>query len=294
MARQPTKDAPAGTEAEEQSSVPVCGIAMPISGDGSYSDEHWRRVQRILVKAVERAEMTPRLIWENPEVDVIVSRILQNIYECDVLVCDVSGLNPNVMLELGLRLSTKRPTIVVTDGAMKPPFDISVYQYHAYQRDLEYNSLDVFINNLAGKIKQVYSAFQDGKYKSFVENFTFEVVEPSEVTIPAEEAMRERLDGLSSQLKRLETRLLQVPTPVIRQAPPIYQDIDISLGGAQLDELVDEIKNRKYVQSVTSKPRKPYGQTLTIGTSSRLSENEHDQLFKWIKLTIDRIDEIPF
>lgn len=76
----------------------VCGIVMPIAAMGDlYPEEHWRRVRKILQRAVEKADMHHQLVWENPEVDVIQSAILQNIYENDVVICDVSGLNPNVM-----------------------------------------------------------------------------------------------------------------------------------------------------------------------------------------------------
>lgn len=183
---------------------PICGIMMPISGNKDYSKEHWNRIKKVISTAIIRAAMEPLLVWEKPEVDIIHSRILQNIYESDVVIADVSDLNPNVMLELGLRLSTKRPTIVITDGEEKPPFDLAAFQYHIYPKNLEYNAIESFINEISGKLNSVYSSYRDDKYKSFVESFTFEVVEPSEVTIPAEEALRDRLDDISDMLRKLE------------------------------------------------------------------------------------------
>ena len=85
-------------------------LILPIASMGEDDpEEHWRRVRKILQRAIDRAGMRAQLVWENPEVDVIQSAILQNLYENDVVVCDVTNLNPNVMLEAGLRLSTKRP-----------------------------------------------------------------------------------------------------------------------------------------------------------------------------------------
>jgi len=183
----------------------VCGIIMPISPiDPEYTAEHWRRVQRILERAVNRSGLRPQLVWENPEVDVIQSRILQNLYENDVVICDVSGLNPNVMLELGMRLSTKRPTIIVGDKERKPPFDINIIDHTFYQKDLEFNAIDAFIDKLSKRIIDVYKAHIDNKYKSFVENFQFETVTPATVQVSADEVLAETVAKLSIAIGRVE------------------------------------------------------------------------------------------
>lgn len=182
-----------------------CGIVMPIASMGEdYPEEHWRRVRKILQKAIERAGMRAQLVWENSEVDVIQTAILQNLYENDVIICDVSGLNPNVMLEVGLRLSTKKPTIIVTDRKVKPPFDISTIGYIEYSYDLEYNAIEDFIEKLQAKIESVSKAYGAGSYKSFVEQFTFETVIPSTVNVSAEEFIKEQIGLLASSIRRIE------------------------------------------------------------------------------------------
>lgn len=199
----------------------TCGIVMPIAAMGDdYPEEHWRRVRKIFQRAVERAEMRPQLVWENPEVDVIQSAILQNLYENDVVICDVSGLNPNVMLEAGLRLSTKKPTIIVTDRRIKPPFDIGVVGYIDYQRDLEYNAIEAFIEKLSSKIISVRDAYDSGAYKSFVENFTFETVTPSTVNVSGEEYIKDQLETLVATVRRLEAQgTAPASTPPANRTP---------------------------------------------------------------------------
>lgn len=180
---------------------------MPIAAMGDdYPEEHWRRVRKILQRAIERAGMRSQLVWENPEVDVIQSAILQNLYENDVVVCDVSGLNPNVMLEAGLRLSTKKPTVIVTDRKIKPPFDIGIVGYIDYQFDLEYNAIEDFIERLRDKIAAVRQAHNEGNYKSFVEHFTFETVTPSTVNVSGEEYLKEQIDTLVAAVRRIESK----------------------------------------------------------------------------------------
>lgn len=182
----------------------VCGIVMPIAAMGDeYPEAHWGRVRRVLQRAIDRAGLRSQLVWENPEVDVIQTAILQNLYENDVVVCDVSNLNPNVMLETGLRLSTKRPTVIVTDRVMRPPFDISTIAYIDYPRDLEYNATEDFIGKLARKIAEVAKAASEDRYHSYIEQFRFETVEPAKVTVTTDEYLRERLDDLAASVRRL-------------------------------------------------------------------------------------------
>ncbi len=282
--------------ADKSAAKPVCGIIMPIAGDGEYTAEHWRRVQRIIERSIIKAEMTVRLVWERPEVDVIHARILQGIYESDVVICDVSGLNPNVMLELGLRLSTRRPTIVITDSEKKPPFDIGVFQYHSYQRDLEYNSVDGFIDEISKKLRQVSEAYEQKRYKSFVENFTFEVVEPTEVTVTTEFAITERLDSFARQLSRMEGRIAGWRG---QNSVASAEDFSIKINAqfvtnrdeadaiATLLAANEDVKGVSYVEPTSS------GTVFTVRGGSGLSMSRRSALRQWVAKTVDDID-VPF
>lgn len=253
----------------------VCGIVMPIAAMGEvYSEEHWRRVRRILQTAIERAGLQPKLVWENSEIDVIQSAILKNIYENDVVICDVSGLNPNVMLETGLRLSTKRPTIIVTDKILKPPFDISNFGYLDYQRDLEYNSIEKFIGELSSKISAVFESYKNSTYKSFVEQFKFETVTPETVNVSTEEFIRDQLLQLQNSIRRIESRdLFRVRTPptgnrsratVFRLSANLSED-EARLTERKIDELdgfdycaVERDENGRYVFRIPLSENSPY------------------------------------
>ena len=76
---------------------------MPISAIDGCSAEHWSDVKSILTETIEgigQPKFTVKLVSDADEVGVIQKTIIQNIYSSDVVVCDVSGKNPNVMFKL--------------------------------------------------------------------------------------------------------------------------------------------------------------------------------------------------
>lgn len=119
----------------------ICGIAMPISGFDSYTSIHWNEVRSILERAISDAGLKPRPVWESADSDIIHSRIVRNLYNDDIIVCDASGLNPNVMFELGMRLTFKKPTVIVVDNETKLPFDTSSIEHIIYPLDLHFNKI---------------------------------------------------------------------------------------------------------------------------------------------------------
>ena len=68
----------------------------------------------------------------------ILRGIMQSIYEADVIVADLTGLNPNVMYELGVAHTFNKKTIVITqDGLGNLPFDIRIYRAVKYSVNSE-------------------------------------------------------------------------------------------------------------------------------------------------------------
>lgn len=76
------------------------------------------------------------------------------MYENPIVVCDVSGKNPNVMFELGIRLAFDKPTIIIKDDKTSYSFDTSPIEHLEYPRDLRYNRIEDFKSKLTDKIKR--------------------------------------------------------------------------------------------------------------------------------------------
>ena len=147
-----TRVAAKASEKNEEK-IPTCGIVMPISAIDGCSKEHWIEVKNILSEAIEAAGYKANLVSDADDVGIIQSRIVRNLYDNDIVVCDVSGKNANVMFELGLRLAFDKPTIIVIDDKTNYSFDTAIIEHLGYPRDLSnYEILD-FKKKLTNKIQ---------------------------------------------------------------------------------------------------------------------------------------------
>ena len=148
-----------------------CGIIMPISTIEDCPASHWNEVKRILEVAITKAGYAPLLVSDANDSGVIQKRIVQNIYDNDIVVCDVSCKNPNVMFELGMRLAFDKPTIIVMDNKTNYSFDTAPIEHLIYPRDLSYFAILDFQEKLAEKIKGTIAASGDKNYTTFLKNF---------------------------------------------------------------------------------------------------------------------------
>ena len=197
MAKAPTAESQVEAKA-------ICGIIMPIAAmPPKYDASHWIDVRRVIDAAIIKADMTPQIVSDSFEGDVIQRRIINNLYDNPVVVCDVSGLNPNVMFELGMRITFKQPVVIITDDYDTIPFDTRVIEHLGYPHDLHIHHTTDFIEKLADRIKRLHDQKISATFTSFIEEFgTFEVLEPSKKVVPAEQLILDRLTQIEARLSR--------------------------------------------------------------------------------------------
>jgi hypothetical protein len=151
---------------------PVCGIIMPISAIGDYSSDHWILVKSVIEKSIEAAGYRPRLVSESEAIGVILAEIVQNIYSDDIVVCDVSAKNPNVMFELGLRLAFDKPVVIIKDDKTDYSFDTSQIKHIPYRYDLRFDDVEMLQKNISAAITASLGAASSNKdYSPFLRHF---------------------------------------------------------------------------------------------------------------------------
>ena len=185
---------------------PTCGIIMPISSIDNCTKEHWEEVKNILSEAISSANFKPCLVSDADDSGVIQKRIVQNIYDNDIVVCDVSCKNPNVMFELGMRLAFDKPTIIVMDDNTNYSFDTSVIEHLIYPRNLSYYAIIDFQKKLKGKLTATISKSKDDpNYTTFLKHFgEFEVAHIEKKEGSFNDILLSRIDEISLQLSRMQ------------------------------------------------------------------------------------------
>lgn len=83
----------------------------------------------------------------------ILADIISPIYSADIVLADLTGLNPNVMYELGIAHSFNKKTIMITrDGLGSLPFDLNQYRAKDYSTHFKkfYDLITYLAKNLKG------------------------------------------------------------------------------------------------------------------------------------------------
>ncbi len=129
-----------------------CGIVMPISSIDGCTAEHWTEILSIIKDSIISSGFEPNLVSDADDSGIIQKRIIHNLYSNEIVVCDVSAKNPNVMFELGMRLAFDKPTIIIKDDKTEYTFDTSIIEHITYPRDLRFNKIIAFKDALKKKI----------------------------------------------------------------------------------------------------------------------------------------------
>lgn len=179
-----------------------CGIIMPISEWDGCDETHWRDVKALIERAADTAGFKGLLVSQADDVGVIQKRIVQNLYDSPVVVCDISGRNANVMFELGMRLAFDKPTIIIKDDVTPFSFDTSPVEHVTYPRDLRYNKIEEFQRVLSDKIsKSAESSGDDSFLKSFG---SFKVADIPVERASIDEIILDELSSLKSQIANIQ------------------------------------------------------------------------------------------
>jgi hypothetical protein len=242
---------------------PYCGIIMPISAIDGCTDQHWADVREIIEAAIGAAGFEARLVSDADEVGIIQKRIIQNVYDDPVVVCDVSGKNPNVMFELGMRLAFDKPTIIIKDDKTSYTFDTAPIEHLEYPRDLRFAKIVEFQESLSAKIEATHKKAQtDKNYTTFLKNFgSFSVAKIETRTMDKDEFILEELRALKSL--------------VLRQARVVEERVPASV----MDERERELAQRRFMHRAVREaldrlgPRKPRKDLRALVRSNILSMN---------------------
>ncbi len=185
----------------------TCFVAMPITttDPSTYQGDadHFRHVlDHLFVPAIERAGFEAiKPIAQGA--DVIHAEIISSLEKADLVLCDVSTLNPNVFFELGVRTSLNRPICLIRDEkTLRIPFDTTLLNHHTYQSSLAPWDLAEQVVALADHLAISYQ--RSSGTNALWRHFGLSIVaRPAEGTTDADQ----KLTLLAQQVQLLSQRL---------------------------------------------------------------------------------------
>ncbi|MGL6075366.1 MAG: hypothetical protein ACRC8S_14515 [Fimbriiglobus sp.] len=142
-----------------------CFFVSPIGADGSEERKNSDRLIRYVIEPVctplglltERADhiSTPGRI---------TNQVAQALLNSDLVIADLTGLNPNVMYELGVRHGLRLPVVQMAVDGTKLPFDVLDIRTIFYT--LELDSVDRAKESLHKTVQEA----MEGKGQPYIDN----------------------------------------------------------------------------------------------------------------------------
>ena len=152
---------------------PFIYILMPFGGQRGYeggqaeSKHVFQTIEDAADEVFGKGRYTLRRELEMTNTGSIASSIVENIATADYVIADITGANPNVCFELGIRHSLKQNgTILICQDTSRPlPFDVSHHRFFFYSQKLfEQESMSLFsgLCKYLKKLKDEIGTERDG------------------------------------------------------------------------------------------------------------------------------------
>lgn len=208
---------------------PTCGIIMPIGAIDNCSADHWTDVLGIIKDVCNLSGFTASMVNDADDIGIIHKRIVENIYSSDIVVCDVSCKNANVMFELGMRLAFDKPTIIIKDEMTGYSFDTSLIEHIEYPRDLRFNTILKFKENLGKKLTATFEKSKDPQYSTFLKNFgKYKIAHLEEKEVSSDTFILNAIEDLKRDVRMIRNQSAHEVLSNERRLERTFSDTEIS------------------------------------------------------------------
>lgn len=132
-----------------------CFVMMP------FKNHFNRYYQDIFIPAIKNSGLVPIRADEINKPGVIINQIWEGIKQSHLCLAEVTGLNPNVMYELGLAHAINKPVVLVVQNSAKDiPFDLRALRHIVYDTSTT-TWVEDLKKNIEKMIREVINAPSD-------------------------------------------------------------------------------------------------------------------------------------
>jgi len=194
-----------------------CFIVTPI-GDNNSSI---RRETDGLIKAVFEPALNdhgikPIAAHQIADAGSITRQVVKKILESELVIANLTELNPNVMYELGIRHCARKPTIVIAREGVNLPFDLNDERTIFYKNDI------FGVEELKERLQTVIpNALRDEKPDNPVYRVVdVDLIKVSEGTTDADSIIDARLSLIEDQLSTISRSIKSTNNSTLKSLAP--------------------------------------------------------------------------
>ena len=184
---------------------PICFVIMPFTTPDGYEANHFSKVyEQIFKPAIEEAGYEATRVDEDNSSATIQTKILNRLINAEMVLCDLSAKNPNVLYELGIRHAFDKPVVLVQEKGQGPIFDVGNITTIPYRKERRYD--EVLEDQTAIK-NAIYQTKESNQQYSVMSAINIEAAKPKkEDKITSADQILYLLQGLSNRIDALDNK----------------------------------------------------------------------------------------
>jgi hypothetical protein len=214
-----------------------CFVITPIGQSGS---DIWNKsnglIDAVIKPVLEKLGYKVEASHQINSSGSITNQIIERLLEAELVVANLTGLNPNVMYELAVRHAKRLPVITLAEESTKLPFDIQAERTLFYEDSMK--GVEDLKPKFLAAIESISSEPQDNPIYRVVKGIVMQEVAKS----PYEKYLIDKLDQLSYQISRVVENQKRTGIP-----NDLKRSFQIAIKGKELNEeekkLIRDIAN---------------------------------------------------
>lgn len=123
--------------AEQHPGRKTCFVITPIGDDGTAT----RRaidglLDAVIIPTLRDLDLDVEVAHRIFKTGSISNQVVERLLEADLVVANLTELNPNVMYELAVRHAIRKPVVILADKATRLPFDVATERTIFFTNDM--------------------------------------------------------------------------------------------------------------------------------------------------------------